>query len=825
MAPLSLSKSWRVVNTHSDSYTGGRVRLSHCQTYLGTWCNESVKLLSIGNGQVQRTFSDEHDGFIAFDLHPCCGELATVQRSGMIRIWSTETGARIREWKGHKLPVTTIVYNGSGNLLATGAVDRCVKVWNAVKGFATHSFSEHHDMVTCLSFHPTALMVFSGSRDGSINAYNLTTNCTTPLSNHMSAITDMTIEPQGKFLISVARDQVINVWSTESLSHIRTMLAMEELEGVVVLSDESPLPCTRPPSPVLLTVGSSGAPRLWRLDTLFCIHEQKPLVSTPLTGAIARSKFDDCLIITGDHNIHQKSLDTFTDKKCIIGYNDEILDICCFKGEERAAIATNSELIRIMDLDSFHAQLLGGHTAVVLSLDISPCGKFLLSSSKDNTLRVWSLETMECITTVSGHTHSVNACSWSQKSSAFFCSVSEDHTLKQWGFDGQNVATPSTVVAHDKDINAVAIAPNDKMIATTSQDRTVKIWSAGGLEPLATLKGHKRGVWCAAFSPVDKCLATGSGDRMIKIWSLTDFSCVKTLEGHTSSVLRLSFLTKGMQLMSSGADALVKLWTLHTNECVSTFEDAHNDKIWAMAFTNTNGRLVTGGADSALHVWRDFTLEESEAKIALDHERVHVEQRLRNAIRGKKFAEAADHALRIESPRHLYNVFVAIQDDQIATVVESWSDDDLGKVMGWIQDWNTVAKRCAIAHKILRVILEGIDPERLSKLKNISRVADALTAYSQRHFERIDRLIRKTFLIDYTLHNIGQLAPIPEKLLETETVDDEVIRGSHDNHENPRNIADLAALGKRKSVPEELTKSQIRRRKKLKARATAATSS
>ncbi len=32
-----------------------------------------------------------------------------------------------------------------------------------------------------------------------------------------------------------------------------------------------------------------------------------------------------------------------------------------------------------------------------------------------------------------------------------------------------------TAVAHDKDINAVAVAPNDKFIATGSQDKTAKV--------------------------------------------------------------------------------------------------------------------------------------------------------------------------------------------------------------------------------------------------------------------------------------------------------------------------------------------------------------
>jgi WD40 repeat protein len=128
----------------------------------------------------------------------------------------------------------------------------------------------------------------------------------------------------------------------------------------------------------------------------------------------------------------------------------------------------------------------------------------------------------------------------------------------------------AAVPAHDKDINSVAVAPNDQLIATGggggkgsqcpvpeasarvspcsgcsacrrllgcclymalyitwsvncctpllcsclagSQDRTAKVWRLPGLTPVATLRGHKRGVWSVEFSPVDQALLTASGD-------------------------------------------------------------------------------------------------------------------------------------------------------------------------------------------------------------------------------------------------------------------------------------------------------------------------
>jgi U3 small nucleolar RNA-associated protein 13 len=56
------------------------------------------------------------------------------------------------------------------------------------------------------------------------------------------------------------------------------------------------------------------------------------------------------------------------------------------------------------------------------------------------------------------------------------------------------------VVGHEKEINVVKYSPNEKLIATGSQDKGIKIWDVKKLENIMTLTGHKRGVWDLSFS-------------------------------------------------------------------------------------------------------------------------------------------------------------------------------------------------------------------------------------------------------------------------------------------------------------------------------------
>ena len=106
---------------------------------------------------------------------------------------------------------------------------------------------------------------------------------------------------------------------------------------------------------------------------------------------------------------------------------------------------------------------------------------YLVTGSKDDTVKLWRIMEGELIhkATYKGHSKNVTALNIAPKKGKFFVSCSKDLSLKIWRIseEGPIEITEAirTTTAHTKDINVVKVAPNDKMIASGSQDRLIKV--------------------------------------------------------------------------------------------------------------------------------------------------------------------------------------------------------------------------------------------------------------------------------------------------------------------------------------------------------------
>ena len=114
---------------------------------------------------------------------------------------------------------------------------------------------------------------------------------------------------------------------------------------------------------------------------------------------------------------------------------------------------------------------------------------------------------------------------------------------------------------HRKRLTSVAYSPDGEFLASTGQDRVVRIWEhRSGQMRSALFAGHRDWVWCVGWHPDGNQLASGGDDGAVRLWQVRGEERLFRLEGHAAGVRSLSWSPDGRMLASGGRDGRVVLW-------------------------------------------------------------------------------------------------------------------------------------------------------------------------------------------------------------------------------------------------------------------------
>ncbi|HEY9832754.1 MAG TPA: hypothetical protein V6D26_19535, partial [Stenomitos sp.] len=116
---------------------------------------------------------------------------------------------------------------------------------------------------------------------------------------------------------------------------------------------------------------------------------------------------------------------------------------------------------------------------------------------------------------------------------------------------------------HQQRVTSVSFSPDGQMIASASEDSTVKLWNLDGKNP-QTLRGHNGWVTSVNFSSDSQMIASASEDKTVKLWS-RDGKELATLKGRSYPISGVSF-SQDSKMIAAASDNTVILWNLDLDE-------------------------------------------------------------------------------------------------------------------------------------------------------------------------------------------------------------------------------------------------------------------
>lgn len=389
----------RTLRGHESSVRSVEFGLTNA-TLVSSSFDHTVRLWDVDGERCDAVFL--HDGVVwTATFSPDGKKLVSSGEDSIVRIWETAPQRRaelVKMIQGYRCYIPAAAFSPSEPLLVLGDTLGTIRFWDIRQPEPHYSYTiQGHDWVDALAFRPGGRYLASagGVHDHAIRIWDITTQqCVAILTGHVRQVRSLAFTPDGDILASAGTDSTIRLWNVRNprACRIHSVLHGHQyaIYSLSFSADGTKLASSSQDSTIRIWETATGR----QIHCLTGLGGNEIVAFSPAGDLLACSAGTDGSIRLLDLSVPQPE----TQLRTLSGHVHEPVSISFSPDGKRLVSSSSDQSIRLWDIQrGKEVAVFKAHESYVNFVKFSPTGRHFLSCSIDGIAHLWDAETGECI--------------------------------------------------------------------------------------------------------------------------------------------------------------------------------------------------------------------------------------------------------------------------------------------------------------------------------------------------------------------------------------------------------------------------------------------
>ncbi|RXN33639.1 telomerase component 1 [Labeo rohita] len=542
-------------------------------------------------------------------------------------VWSVQKSTEVASFTNPS-PLNCVNFDLEGQLVAVGCWDGAVRLWNWLEQKNITTLLGHQSSVRSLSFSPCSSILCSGCMSGEVRLWSVPTGaCVGSYHAHRGSTQSLNFLQGGNLLLSAGHDSVVHVWSG-GLGQTVAVLGEEKIPTLQKQKrtrrgneDEANALCVAVASGYAAVGYHGDGVKMFNLKSGEKVWASEDLPVSMLCLMWMEDKETELLLSGGmDHRLrvwerqgeNLVSIGSFgAQKGPILALAQNSTCVASASDDFTIALWLKNTLTSKPWIDPKAMCILRGHNGGVTCLAFSPNVTELLSGGKDQALMIWKVNASPPVLSQSisnCHGDWITGCAWT---SSAVLSCSSDCKLRLWDIQTGRLLRE---ILSSSSLSTLCLWEDYVMAGST--DGLLMVWKWESGVDITRIQAHKSRLnHCTVvfqsdleknLKPEDLMVASASEDGTVKLWHPLQVQHYNTLHGHSAEIQALVCKEAGLsEFLTVSVDRSLRSWSVTT---AMETPRCQKGSVRAVCFLGTGELMVCGYDTGRLEIWHQNSM-------------------------------------------------------------------------------------------------------------------------------------------------------------------------------------------------------------------------